>query len=106
MTRTTRTSNTPYITKAFEASTCHITKHDTELLGRDDCAICAYSFEYGWFIFTGSGGYDQEEYNGILAYGFSEALVNLLKTAAKHDCKFLCLDCDGFTYDDLPQYKW
>jgi hypothetical protein len=96
----------PYIFKCFEASTGHITKNDADLLKKDDCPVVVYDYEYGYFVYVGGDRLCNTDKENILKYGFSKEFYNLLKLAAKNDCKHLALDCDGFVYADLPTFDW
>jgi hypothetical protein len=107
----------PFIAKAFEANTCHITKNDDKLIKatchayKDSDVECkeliVHPYEEGCFIFA---DYDKSEvkwvYKTLKKEGYSTALINLLKIARFHGCKYLQLDCDGVQYDDLPTFKW
>jgi hypothetical protein len=92
--------------KTMDCSTCHVTKEEcNDLLERDECPIAAYPFEYGHFVYVSLSdidGYCKE----ALEFGFSESFVNLIRLAHKQGCKYLCLDCDGFVYEDLPKFSW
>lgn len=108
----------PFIVKVFEASSCHITKKDDQLLKRHDTGtVSAYEMRgsgilYGFLIYTSleenssivESGIPDEA--AIKAEGFSDAFINLLKLAKKNGCKFLQLDCDGVEYEDLPKFEW
>lgn len=105
---TKRASTHPFLFKCFEASTGHISLEDDQLLKmateRDPLGV--YVYEYGYFIYTGAGEYTDEEFTAVKAAGYSDALINLIKLAVQNDCKFLCLDADGFVYEDLPKFDW
>ena len=105
----------PFLVKAFEASSCHITKEDNSLLRQEDhCSLCVYEVRgsgilYGYLICTGfedSSINPDEFYKAVKDEGYSDAMINLLKLAKDKGCKFLQLDCDGMQYDDLPSFDW
>jgi hypothetical protein len=102
------TTKSPFCFKCFEASTAHISVEDNELLKRptDRDIFAVYTYDYGYFIYTGAGEYTDDEFTAAKNAGYSDALINLIKLAAKNDCKFLNLDADGFVYDDLPPFDW
>lgn len=107
----------PFIAKCFEASTGHINKNDDQLLKQSEHSfkegdtnfnsVIVYSYEEGYFVFV---AYDKSElsevYKGLEDLGYSMALINLMKTARKHGCKYLQLDGDGVEYTDLPRFNW
>ena len=93
----------PFITKNLDVSTAHITKEDSELLNqkRIQNLLIVYPYREGYFIYVPE--YDLTQ---LKKTGFSKAFINLMKQTAKAGCKYLQLDCDGMTYDDLPTYNW
>lgn len=101
-----RTSRKPFLFSCFEVSTAHITENDDNIMNRDDCPVSAYKYEYGYFVYTGAGSYTEEDFRAFAKAGLSEAFIALVRLALKNGCKFLCLDCDGFVYDDLPKFDW
>jgi hypothetical protein len=108
----------PFIVKAFEASSSHITPKDDKLLKQKDlCSLATYEVRgggilYGFLIYTGlkdnTSIHEMRSFSdkAIKAEGYSKAFINLLKIARKNGCKFLQLDCDGVEYDDLPTFDW
>ena len=117
--KTYNSVESPFIVKVFEASTGHITKEDDKLLRRDDVgSVCTYDIKggkilYGYLVFTGLENNSSikeeiatEELEAMKADGFSDAFINLLKIARAKGCKFLQLDGDGVSYEDLPTFEW
>lgn len=98
----------PFIVKAFEASTAHITQQDGFLLKKDDKSDpVAYSYEYGYFIFVDWEKIEHDhQIRRLKEIGYSQALINLINQARIHKCKFLQLDGDGIEYEDLPTFDW
>ena len=101
---------TPFIIKAFESSTCHITEEDNNKLMSDDCELVVYPYQgsgiqYGMLVFADPETAERD-FSELKDQGFSDALIKLLQIAYAEGCKFLQLDCDGTTYPELPQYDW
>ena len=104
----------PIITKNFDVSTGHITKFDNLRLWKamkdkdGNPPLIVYSYLEGYFVYvpTDDGKFDELEVPHIEAYGFSKALVNLLREAARLECKYLQLDSDAMDYENLPTFDW
>ncbi len=94
------------INKIFTCSTGHITKEDADLLRASDDIPSAH-YEFGDFIPVPS---DEDLYKDLLARcssdGYSKEFIRLLEIAKENDCVYLQLDCDGETYEDLPEFSW
>jgi hypothetical protein len=92
--------------KVMDCSTGHVTNEDiNDLLERDDCPVCSYSYDAGVFVYISSSDH-AGQLAEMRAFGFSEAFINLIKIAKENDCKFLNLDCDARRYDDLETFDW
>ena len=95
-------------------STGHITKRDSELLtdiangGLDDVMLTAWGFDYGWWVYVNPEVKDDPTgYKKHLTdAGFSEAFFDLLTVADSLECSYINLDCDGLTYEGVPQFEW
>ena len=107
----------PFIAKCFEASTFHITQRDSVLIHATDQAykegttlctdLIVMNYEEGCFIFAAWDDNEVEEmYTTLKGQGFSNELIELLKLAKYHNCKFLQLDRDGVVYEELPVFDW
>jgi len=105
----------PYIVKAFEASTGHITLTDNQCLQRDSIShspdhnpvLIVYPYEFGYFIFVDIKKEEQPDWLACLEKeGYSEQFRNLAKLAQDNECKFLQLDQDGIEYEDIPNFGW
>lgn len=107
----------PRIIKCFEASICHVTKRDSELMEATDHAynegdlectdLIVYIYKEGCFIFAAWEDNEVENvYTTLISQGYSQALIELLKLTRYHDCTYLQLDRDGVEYDDLPKFSW
>lgn len=104
----------PIITKNFDCSTAHISKLDNALLKRAvsgyQTPVIVYNYREGYFVYVpygiGSINGVEAEYESIKKYGLSEAFINLLKIAARLECKYLQLDADAMEYEDLPTFDW
>jgi hypothetical protein len=99
----------PFITKNLDVSTAHITKKDSELLNQKiiQDTLVIYPYGYGHFIYVpAASDLESGEASLIKSQGFSDPFINLLKLAAQSGCKYLQLDCDGTTYNDLPTFTW
>jgi len=105
------TTKNPEVFKVFDASTGHITKKDDELLKaqvKDSFhPLIIYPYDCGCFVYVLYGPKDlQEHMDSMKEYGFSHDFITLFAIAAFSGSKFLCLDCDGPTYSDIPFFKW
>ena len=87
----------PFIAKCFEASTFHITQRDSVLIHATDQA-----YKEG----TWDDNEVEEMYTTLKGQGFSNELIELLKLAKYHNCKYLQLDRDGVVYEELPVFDW
>jgi hypothetical protein len=84
----------------------HHGERDNELLQKEDIALSVYDYEYGYFVYSGDGSISEVGFSRMEEAGFSKELLNLVRIAHEKGCKFLCLDCDGPTYNDLAQFDW
>lgn len=91
----------PYIQKYLDCSTGHIKWEDSKLLPLDYSPLTCYSYEYGMFVYTG-----EVVEEASIKFGFSQALLDLLKIGAKHQCNFVRFDADGQEYSELPSFPW
>jgi hypothetical protein len=98
----------PTIYKNLDCSTVHITKQDGKLLDQRDCPLSIQNVDYGWMVYCRADNnmLTAEELESLTKFGFSEAFIDLFTIARFHGCKWLDLDCDGMTYDDLPKFAW
>jgi hypothetical protein len=103
------TSN-PIVTMNFEVSTGHITAHDNRLLKKavkdPQAPIIVYTYREGYFVYVPTSKDQVAEIPSIKAYGFSDALVNLLRETARLKCKYLQLDSDAMEYENFPTFEW
>lgn len=110
--KTYNSTKNPVITKNFDVSTGHIKRFDNLRLRRakNDVTspLIVYSYREGCFVYvpTDEGKFDESEVPAIQAYGFSDALVNLLREAARLECKYLQLDSDAMNYENFPTFDW
>jgi hypothetical protein len=99
----------PQIEYYYDASTGHVSKHDTELLDQNviDPAgvLVVYKYPEGYWIYTGQDTSDARK-DGMRDYGYTEELIQLFYMAGRFKCNFLRLDADGMHYDDLPVFNW
>ena len=95
----------PYIVKAFEASTVHITRADQVLLNKEDNpTLVIYRYEYGYFIFVEfEKDLMDSSFTGLETEGYSKHIQTLIRRAQQHGCKFLQIDGDATEYEDLPK---
>lgn len=90
------------IQKMLTLSTAHVKKTTPDYLESLNCPVCAFpKGDYGWFIFIGS--YDEDYYEEV---NIPEDLKAIIVFAKAQECDWLCIDCDGLTTDQLPQYDW
>ncbi len=92
------------IQKTLVLSTAHVTKEVNDYL-QDTCGLpgaenlIMESFEYGWRIYTGSEASERVPTRHA-------SLTSCIELARANDCRWLCLDQDGDTTDQLPTYSW
>lgn len=109
----------PIITKNFDVSTGHITARDNRLLKKavkDKVCNCnppliVYTYREGYFVYvpvkdTSPKQFNEKEVQALKDFGFSDALVNLLREAARLECKYLQLDADAMEYENFPTFDW
>jgi len=97
----------PELTTCLEVSTGHITQRDSKLLAKANDANPLIVHEYAEGFFVYSIDFDhQDSAKALLAYGYSQELVNLLEFAHDRGYKWLVLDADGPTYDGVPEFDW
>ena len=96
------------IAKILTISTAHITEETSDALNRDphenNLGLSVYNkSDYGWFIYISEMEKEslQREDTNMPA-----DLKACFELAIKNDCEWLCLDCDGPEYDELPTYDW
>ena len=101
----------PFVFKSLDASTAHISKSDNELLRLNSLEKpvkgdfqCVHGHLFGYFVYATN--LTLEEKRVLYVAGYSKEYIELLGKATKLDCKFLALDGDGITYDDLPAFDW
>lgn len=94
----------PEIGKFLDCSTGHIKWEDSKLLPLVYSPLSCYSYEYGMFVHTCIGSELPEE--PALKFGFSQALLDVLKIGAHHQCNFIKFDADGMEYPELPSFEW
>lgn len=90
------------IMKTLVLSTGHVSKETAEFL--DACGVAGNFLivtsvpfgDYGWLVPTCAA-----EEGGCPA-----DLKVVLEFAARHDCTWVRLDCDGNRIDDLPSWEW
>ena len=90
------------ITKMLTLSTAHITEDTNRLLiiepYTDGMQLSVFTkADFGWFIYVN----DDLENRSI-----PDDLKACLELAKENGCKWLCLDCDGDTVDELEEYEW
>ena len=88
------------ICKMMIMSTGHISKNTAILLDKDRVGVVVYPKDnYGWFIVVTDWKDDETA-------SIPEDLKQCLSLAEKNGCDWLCLDCDGECYPELPIYDW
>lgn len=80
-------------------STGHVSEETAAMLEDNNIGVSVYSKDdYGWFVVVTDWKEFEEE--------IPEDLARCLKLAEEKNCSWLCLDCDGETYPELPVYHW
>jgi hypothetical protein len=104
------------IRKYLDLSIAHITYGDNQLLTRfskGDRAkilhkqgfnLVVYDYAYGFFIPLTDIVLDNP--STLSLFGYSEALIKLIKYAKKKGCKLICLDRDAEPTDELEKFEW
>jgi len=96
-----------HITKNFDCSTAHITSKDNSNLKfepfKPNAPLIIYPYKEGYFVYVPQIDFEQA-LNTLTEY--SVGFKHLLRLAHNHECKFLHLDRDGETYEDLPTFDW
>lgn len=91
------------IDKMLTLSTGHITEESAILLDRladgitDNGPITYKKKDYGWFVHI---------YDILEEFDIPEDLKKVIEFARRHNCSWLCLDCNGNRVDFLPVYDW
>lgn len=81
-------------------STGHISKETASLLDADSVGVVVYPKDgYGWFIVV------TDWKDGDISI-IPEDLRQCLSYAEENGCDWLCLDCGGTQYPDIPIYNW
>jgi hypothetical protein len=96
------------IEKMLTVSVAHITQETAKRLdaatnetsGVVEYLVAYRKNDYGWFV------YADEDYVRQFKRDIPADLYALMMLAAKNDCTWLCLDCDGDEVDGLPTYDW
>ena len=113
--------NNVEIEKNLVVSTGHITKEDDKLLTKEndlleraeklsmktvvELVVHPQPYDYGYYICTVEK-LSERDVTAMKKFGYSDALINLLKISHDNNCSFLKLDRDGKVYDELPTFKW
>lgn len=92
------------IAKVLTISTAHISEETAELLSiepeTDTMGLSVYcKSEYGWFIHVPDDIRERGE-------SIPKDLWSCMLVAYTHNCKWLCLDCDGHEMKELETYEW
>ena len=109
----------PTITKNFDVSTTHISERDDEIIlatarsykkglfVNPPTDLIVYDYVEGFFVFAAIEDDEAENfYTTLEGQGLSHEFIALLRQAKSLGCKYLQLDRDGETYDNLPTFKW
>ena len=88
------------ITRVLTISTAHITEETNNKLQDNGefnfMALSVYKKgDYGYWIYV-----------DLPCTDIPKDLKQCLELALKHDCQWLCLDCDGEEVQELPTYNW
>lgn len=101
------------ISRMLTISTAHITKETADNLNKDclplnpeHCSDHAFCFHIGIAV------YPKDDYGWFLWIGPAELslappdLRQCIEFARRHNCEWLCLDCDGLIEGSLQTYEW
>lgn len=97
-----------------ELSTCHMTRHDSDLLLKRIQNPAAYVQDpivvhetgYGWLVYVCDLEKEQQRQAEMVELGFSQMFIDRCVQAAQEGCKLINFDCDGPEHDDLPKEQW
>ena len=86
--------------KLADISTAHLTEHTcNRYLKQNDCKVCAYEFDYGWFVIMPT---ELEEMKGVIPNDLYQCLL----WAKCNEVDIIKFDCDADEVEDLPEYDW
>lgn len=104
-----------------DISTAHITRRDDELL-KEDAAwylddmphppdrqerLMAAPKHAGYFVWVQPDAeFAAQARPGLLERGYSQAFLNLLDLARRHNAQWMVLDAEGAEYPHLPTFEW
>jgi len=89
--------------KFLDISTGHVTKRDLRLLKKDDGMLTAYPYAEGCWVHVSP---DIKSEASLCKLGFSEGFAEVYLAAKEAGCWFIRFDCDGYTYEQFPTYRW
>lgn len=99
-------------------STSHIRLADSELLDKHaegdetvpewPCSNTNWiaGHDFGWLIWTGTGGPDPDAAREFAAAGFSPAVLAVLRHAHARGAEYVMFDADAVADDDLEEFDW
>lgn len=99
------------ISRALICSTAHITASDDDLFDKasqfiiPSSPILCDSFPYGYWIYVNPSP-TAFYFHQLVAFGYSLALVALLKLAHDNNCLWIKLDRDGDIIPGLETFEW
>lgn len=93
-----------WIGKYLDISTAHVTKEDDAKLAAEDCPICCYPYECGYWIYVDLNHEVHE--SDVPAMGFSQGFADVYMAARQAGCQWIKLDCDGYEYEQFKRYDW
>ena len=91
--------------KVISVNTIHATTRDLEQVGASGSVTFAASYDYGTFVYCG-GGDDGDVLERMAEEDFSEEFIDLIEWACSIGCTYICFDCSGGIYDELPKFQW
>ena len=89
----------PRVDKIMDVNSGHMTEDDDRILKSKDCRAIVYKYCEGFFVYVGLPEDDAFA-------GFSKEFQTIIKEARRLGCKFVCFDCDGEIYEELPKFDW
>ena len=85
-----------------ELSTGHLTQSDVELLEKGAVPGQIGKYEYGFVVRTSV----HKQAHDLLAWGMSQAYVDLLHLLHRHKFHYLFLDQDAERVNGIPVFDW
>jgi len=88
--------------KVADLSTAHLTKADSEILGRGQCPGWLANPEFGHIVWLVWEDYADD----LRKHGLSEDYIKLTATLRAAGFHYAWFDCDADVVEGLPRFDW